>query len=99
MDENASRLYQATVYELAQSAGIRYQLRNRLSVEDIALEPALRVVIVVNANMDLPLLAGAAPQAQFLAINMPGVQPADNISIMNTDVSIEQASFLAGYIG
>lgn len=57
MDENASKLYQATVYELAQSAGIRYQLRNRLSVDDLALEPALKVVIAVNADIDLPTVA------------------------------------------
>ncbi|MFO3796637.1 MAG: hypothetical protein ACK8QZ_05040, partial [Anaerolineales bacterium] len=99
MDENASQLYQATVYDLAQSAGIRYQLRNRLSVEDLTSEPALKVVIAVNANIDLPMLAAAAPQAQFMAINIPGVQPGNNISLMNTEVSIEQASFLAGYIG
>lgn len=99
MDENASKLYQATVYDLAQSAGIRYQVRNRLSVQDLALEPALKVVVAVNVEIDLAALAAAAPQAQFLAINVPGVQPGNNISVMNTDVSIEQASFLAGYIG
>lgn len=99
MDENTSNLYQSTVYELAQEAGIRYQLRNRLSVEDLALEPALKVVIAIASDVDLPALAAAAPQAQFLAINMPGVQPGNNISVMRTDISIEQASFLAGYIG
>lgn len=99
MDENSSNLYQSTVYELAQEAGIRYQLRNRLSVEDLALEPALKVVIAVASDVDLPALAAAAPQAQFLAINMPGVEPGNNISVMRTDISIEQASFLAGYIG
>ncbi len=99
MDENTSNLYQSTVYELAQEAGIRYQLRNRLSVEDLALEPALKVVIAIAADVDLPTLAAAAPQAQFLAINMSGVQPGNNISVMRTDISIEQASFLAGYIG
>ncbi len=99
MDENSSNLYQSTVYELAQEAGIRYQLRNRLSVEDLALEPALKVVIAVASDVDLPALAAAAPQAQFLAINMPGVEPGSNISVMRTDISVEQASFLAGYIG
>lgn len=99
MDENTSKLYQATVYDLAQSAGIRYQLRNRLFVEDLTLEPALKVMIAVNVKIDLPALAAAAPQAQFLAINIPGIQPENNISVMNTNISVEQASFLAGYIG
>ncbi len=100
MDENASQHYQAVVYDLAQQAGLRYQVRNRLSMEDLALEPALKIVIAVGAvEVDLSTLAAAAPHAQFLAINVPGVEAGKNISVMQADVSLEQASFLAGYIG
>ncbi len=100
MDENAAQLYQAVVYDLAQQAGLRYQVRNRLSTEDLVLEPALKVVIAIGAvEVDLLSLAAAAPHARFLAINVPGVEPQNNISVMRADVSIEQASFLAGYIG
>ena len=38
-------LYQSTVYDLAQQAGFRFQVRNTLS--ELDLEPALRVVIAL----------------------------------------------------
>ena len=45
MDIETSDLYQTSVYDLAQSAGMRFQVRNTLTPAD--LEPGLQVVIVV----------------------------------------------------
>jgi hypothetical protein len=100
MNEVLSREYQAAIYDLAQAAGLRYQVRNSLSVEDLALEPNLRVVIALPPVDGLPQLAAAAPQTQFLAINVPDVTPGGNISTLGGEaVPIDQQAFMAGYIG
>jgi hypothetical protein len=42
-------------------------------------------------------LAAAAPQVQFLAINIPGVSPGSNISVLSAGGQTDSAGFLAGY--
>ena len=92
-------LYQATVYNLAQQAGFRFQVRNTLS--DVDLEPALRVVIALppDPGPGIAALAAAAPQTQFLAINIPGLTAGGNISVLANDVQTDIVAFMAGYIG
>jgi hypothetical protein len=100
MNKVLSRDYQAAIYDLAQDAGLRYQVLNSLTVEDLALEPNLRVVIALPPVDGLTQLAAAAPQAQFLAINVPDVNPGGNISTLGGEaVPIDQQAFMAGYIG
>jgi hypothetical protein len=92
-------LYQSTVYNLAQQAGFRFQVRNTLS--DLDLEPALRVVIALppDPGPGIAALAAAAPQTQFLAINIPGLTAGGNISVLANDVQTDIVAFMAGYIG
>lgn len=92
-------LYQSTVYNLAQQAGFRFQVRNTLS--ELDLEPALRVVIALppDPGPGVAALAAAAPQTQFLAINIPGLAAGGNISVLANDVQTDIVSFMAGYIG
>lgn len=98
LNEEESQAYQAAVYELAQAAGFRFQVRNRLGLED--LEPALKIVIALPPDPGLAALAAAAPQTQFLAVNIPGVQPGGNVSVLGSDsIRTDQVAFLAGYIG
>jgi hypothetical protein len=100
MNKVLSRDYQAAIYDLAQDAGLRYQVLNSLTAEDLALEPNLRVVIALPPVDGLTQLAAAAPQAQFLAINVPDVNPGGNISTLGGEaVPIDQQAFMAGYIG
>jgi len=99
LDQAMYDLYQATVYDLAQQAGFRFQVRNTLS--ELDLEPALRVVIALppDPGPGIAALAAAAPQTQFLAINIPGLTAGGNISVLANDVQTDIVAFMAGYIG
>ena len=100
LNEDVSRNYQSAIYDLAQAAGLRYQVRNVLSVEDLALEPNLKVVIALAPDPGLSALAAAAPQAQFLAVNIPDISPGGNISVLGGEgIRADQQAFMAGYIG
>jgi hypothetical protein len=95
LDPDTSNLYQKTVYDLTQQAGYRFQVLNSMTTAD--LDPALKVVIAVSADPGLAQLAAAAPQTQFLAINIPNVTPGGNVSVLAGDVQTDIAAFLAGY--
>lgn len=99
MDPATYDLYQTTVYNLAQQAGFRFQVRNTLS--ELDLEPALRVVIALppDPGPGIAALAAAAPQTQFLAINIPDVTAGGNVSVLASNVSTDVVAFMAGYIG
>ncbi len=92
-------LYQTTVYDLAQQAGFRFQVRNSLS--ELDLEPSLRVVISLppDPGPGIAALAAAAPQTQFLAINIPDIVAGGNISVLANNVQADIVAFMAGYIG
>ncbi len=97
-NEDDSKAYQAAVYELAQAAGYRFQVRNKLTEAD--LEPALKIVIALPPDPGIVALAAAAPQAQFLAIGIPGIQAGGNLSVLgNESTRTDQVAFMAGYIG
>jgi len=96
MDMDLSNLYQKTVYDLAQGAGYRYQVRNTLTTAD--LEPALKIVIVLPPDPGMSELAAAAPQAQFLAVNIPGLAAGGNLSVLGESSQPDIPAFTAGYI-
>jgi hypothetical protein len=95
MDAETSNLYQKTVYDLAQPTGMRFQVRNTLAVTD--LEPGLQIVIALLNDPGIAALAAAAPNVQFLAINIPGITAGGNISVLGSNTQTEVAGFLAGY--
>jgi len=96
LDAETSDLYQKTVYDLAQASGLRFQVRNSLSLADVA-EPGLQVVIVLPPDPGVVQLATAAPTVQFLAINIQDVTAGSNISILGGNSQSDIAAFLAGY--
>jgi hypothetical protein len=95
LDPEASDLYQKTVYDLAQASGLRFQVRNTLTAAD--LEPGLQVVITLPPDPGILELAAAAPQVQFLAINVPGISAGGNVSVLGSNTQTDVAAFLAGY--
>lgn len=98
LNEEDSQAYQTVVYDLAQANGYRFQVRNQLDEAD--LEPALKIVIALPPDPGFATLAAAAPQAQFLAVNIPDIQPGGNVSVLGGDsVRADQVAFMAGYIG
>lgn len=96
LDAETSNLYQKTVYDLAQASGLRFQVRNTLTPADLA-EPGLQIVIALPPDPGIVALAAAAPQVQFLAINISGITPGGNISVLGGNSQSEIAAFLAGY--
>lgn len=96
LDPEASNLYQKTVYDLAQTSGMRFQVRNSMTPEELT-EPGLQIVIAVPPDPGIAALAAAAPQVQFLAINIPGVAAGGNISSLGDNTQSDITAFLAGY--
>jgi hypothetical protein len=96
MDPEASNLYQKTVYDLAQTSGLRFQVRNSMTPEDLN-EPGLQIVVAFPPDPGIAALAAAAPQVQFLAINIPGIAAAGNISVLGDNAQSDVTAFLAGY--
>ncbi len=97
LDREISDTYQALVYNLAQSAGMRFQVRNTLTAAD--LEPALRVVIALPPDPGLTEFAAQAPQAQFLSVNIPDMVAGGNLSVLANTERPDISAFMAGYIG
>ena len=95
LDPDTSNLYQKTVYDLAQASGFRFQVRNTLTPAD--LEPGLKVVIALPPDPGIASLAAAAPNVQFLAINIPDLVAGGNISVLGNNSQADIAAFLAGY--
>ena len=96
LDPDTSNLYQKTVYDLTQTSGLRFQVRNIFSVADLG-EPGLKVVISLPPDPGIAALAAAAPQVQFLAINISEVTAGGNISVLGSNSQTDVAAFLAGY--
>ncbi|HET6821956.1 MAG TPA: hypothetical protein VFH34_04865 [Anaerolineales bacterium] len=96
LDPDTSNLYQKTVYDLTQTSGFRFQVRNIFTADDLA-EPGLQVVIALPPDPGIAALAAAAPQVQFLAINIPEVAAGGNISVLGNNAQTDVAGFLAGY--
>ena len=95
LDPESSNLYQKTVYDLTQTSGMRFQVRNTLTPAD--LEPGLQIVIALAPDPGIAALAVAAPDVQFLAINIPEITPGGNISVLGGNSQSDIAAFLAGY--
>jgi len=99
MPSDQSSLYQTTVYDLAQQAGMHFQVRNALTVNDVSTEPGLKVVIALPPDPGLVGLAAAAPQVQFLGVGIPDLTTAINLSVIGSSGKpVDQQAFLAGYI-
>ncbi len=92
--------YQTLVYDLTQTNGLRFQVRNVLTPADVAFEgPALKVVIALPPDPGLAALAASAPGVQFLAVGIPGLAAASNLSsIGGAGLPADQQAFLAGYM-
>lgn len=95
MEKSSSDAYQKVVYELAQQSGMRFQVRNTFSPADV--EPGLRIVVALPPDPGISAVAAAAPQVQFLAINMPNVSAGGNVSILAGNGQVDVPAFLAGY--
>jgi hypothetical protein len=97
MDPATSSLYQTTVFDLSQASGYRFQVRNTLAPTDLS-DPTLKIVIVFPPDPGLATFAAAAPQAQFLAVNVPDAVAGGNVSVLSNSGQVDIPAFLAGYV-
>jgi len=96
MDQAQSNLYQSTMYELAQAAGYRFQARNNLAAAD--LDPSVKIVVAFPPDPGVAALAAAAPQTQFLAVELPGVPAGGNVSVVANASRPDMVGFFLGYV-
>jgi hypothetical protein len=87
----------ATLAELAEAEELDFEVRSSLSQQD--LSPDLKIVAAIPPDPGLAELAQAAPAIQFLGIAIPDLEPAPNLSIIDTqEISPDRMGFLAGYL-
>ncbi len=100
LSQSDSDEYQTLIYSLAQENGMRFQVRNTLSAEELQAElPALKIVVALPPDPGLAALAAAAPEVQFLALDIPDVTVVSNLSIIGgANQPLDKQAFLAGYI-
>jgi hypothetical protein len=100
LPQKDKKSYQTLVYDLTQANGMRFQVLNKLTSEDLGFAgEALKVVIAFPPDPGLGALAAAAPGVQFLAVGIPDLPAASNLSsIGGGGVPVDQQAFLAGYI-
>jgi len=81
---------------VSDESGWRLQVLPTLDPGDLA---DVRVVVAVPPATNLADLAAAAPDTQFLALGIPGVGPAANLSVIGGQGERpDQAAFLAGFV-
>ena len=89
--------WQTTLSPLFSNAGLRWQVRQRLNPEDLTSD--LRLVVALPPDPGVAALAAAAPNTQFLSVQIPGVQAGGNLTtIGSSGTRPDQQGFLAGYI-
>lgn len=99
MAQEQSNLYQATINDLAQASGMRFQVRNSLSSAEIELETNLEIVVALPPDPGLTSLASGAPEVQFLGVTIPGLSATENLSLVGAEgTPIKNQAFMAGYI-
>jgi hypothetical protein len=88
---------QAAMSDLAAESGLRFQLRQQLSPSD--LDGDVQIVVSLPPDPGLAQLAADAPGVQFVALDIPGLAPAQNLSLVGGQGQDAGAKgFLAGYI-
>jgi hypothetical protein len=88
---------EATLSELAAQDGLTFEVKTEL--DDLQLAPETRLVAALPPDPGVANLAAANPQAQFLAVGIPGVTVTSNLSQIGSDGERpDQQGFLAGYL-
>jgi hypothetical protein len=83
--------------ELAGQSGLRFEVRQTLSLADVQ-ETSQTVVVALLPDPGLASLVTSAPHTQFLAIGYSGLKPAQNLTLLTQAARPDLKGFLAGYI-
>jgi hypothetical protein len=88
---------QATLSELSNAAGLRFQIRSSLTTED--LTPDIQLVVIMAPDPGVAALAASAPETQFVAVDILGLEAAGNLSVIGPEgATPDQLGFLVGYL-
>ena len=88
---------QTDLNDIITGQGLRWHVRQQLSKDDLL--PALRLVVAVPPDPGLADLAASAPETQFLALGIPGLEAAPNLTqIGRTGDRPDQQGFIAGIV-
>jgi len=88
---------QAALKELAVSSGLDFRLKTTLATGD--LDSSIKVVVVLQSDPGLAGLIKNAPNVQFVAVGIPGLQPGPNLSLIGPEgFRPDQQAFMAGYV-
>jgi hypothetical protein len=95
-DDAKGRL-QTALNDIVTAHGLRWQIRQQLSPQDLV--PELRLVVAVPPDPGIAQLAAAAPDTQFLALGIPELEAAPNLSVIDAiGDRPDQQGFIAGVI-
>lgn len=93
-----AEIMEAWISALAAERGLRWQLRQTITPEEVRDEVAF--LVALPPQPELNGLVSAAPETHFLAVDVPGAVPAPNLILVGAlSGSAEAEAFIAGYIG
>jgi basic membrane lipoprotein Med (substrate-binding protein (PBP1-ABC) superfamily) len=96
-DQSLARSLQTGLNDTVTATGARWQLRQQLTTQDLV--PELRLVVAIPPDPGLAQLIAAAPGTQFLAIGIPGLEAAPNLTTIGAAGDRpDQQGFIAGVI-
>ncbi len=82
---------------LTQASGLKFETVENLTPESITTN--VKVVVGIGEDLDIAGWALGSPNTQFIAVNMPGIDPSNNISVIGDPVLDEnRTAFMAGYL-
>lgn len=88
---------QTNLNDIILRAGLRWQVRQQLTENDLI--PSLRLVVALPPDPGLAELVASAPDTQFLALGIPGLEAAPNLTSIGADGNRpDQLGFIAGVI-
>jgi hypothetical protein len=96
-DEAMVSQLQTSLNDIIVGSGLRWLVREQLSPQDLV--PELRLVVAVPPDPGIAQLAASAPDTQFLALGIPGLEAAPNLSVIDAvGDRPDQQGFIAGVI-
>jgi hypothetical protein len=96
-DEAMMNYLQTALNPIITAHGLRWQVRQGLSPQD--LTPELRLVVALPPDPGIAGLAASAPDTQFLALGIPGLEAAPNLTVLGAaNDQPDQQGFIAGVI-
>jgi hypothetical protein len=97
-DESLAGQVEQVAADLADQSNFQFQVVSELSPQDLEKEQA-QVVLALPPDPDIEALSVAAPSARFLSIGISGLEPKENLSVIDVgENSAAQQAFMAGFI-